>query len=75
MIYSKFESRLTPISKTQDAGGRITIQATADGEADVHEYLVRDLKADDGLAEINAVVDKLPWKVFKKQERRRGSLL
>jgi hypothetical protein len=75
MLYSKFGSRLTPTSKTQDTGGRITIQATADGAADVQEYLVRDLKADDGLAEINAVVDKLPWKVFKKQPKRRGSLL
>jgi hypothetical protein len=71
MIYSKFQSRLTPISKTQGAAGRLTIQATADDSTDVFEYLVSDLKADDGLAEINALVEKLPWKVFKKLETRR----
>jgi hypothetical protein len=75
MLYSKFQSRLTPISKTQDAGGRITIQATADDAADVHEYLVRDLKADRGLAEVNAIVEKLPWKVFQKKEKRRRDVL
>jgi hypothetical protein len=75
MIYSKFQSRLAPISKTQDASGRITIQATTDNSSDVFEYLVSDLKADEGLPEINALVEKLPWKVFKKQESRRRSAL
>ena len=71
MLYSKFGTRISPISKTQDASGRVTIQATAEDTAEIREYLVGDLKADDGLPEINALVEKLPWKVYEKAERRR----
>jgi hypothetical protein len=63
MLYSKFGSRLTPISKSEDAAGRIVVQATAEDNTDVREYQITDLKADDGAAEINEVIEKLPPKV------------
>ena len=63
MLYSKFGSRLTPISKREDANGRITIQATAEDATDVRDYQITDLKADDGSTEINEVIAKLPVKV------------
>ena len=42
MIYSKFGCKLTPISKSQDASGRISVQVTAEGSPDVllvHEHI------------------------------------
>ena len=65
MLYSKFGSRLIPISKSQDAQGRTIVQATAEGTTDVREYQISDLKADEGSAEINAVLEKLPAKVIE----------
>jgi hypothetical protein len=65
MIYSRFGTKLTPLSKRQDAGGHISIQAIA------------DLTADNGLGEINDAVDKLAWHVAasiappREQHRRR----
>ena len=74
MIYSKFGTALTLVSKTENASGQISIQATVDGTTDLHEYNLADLKADDGLSEINAAVAKLPPQVFEnKGERRRKS--
>jgi hypothetical protein len=64
VLYSKFGSRLTPVSKSEDANGRITIQATAEDTTDVREYQITDLKADDGSAEINEAIQKLPAKVI-----------
>ena len=76
MIYSRFGTALALLSKTESAGGRVSVQATANGVADIHEYSVADLKADDGLAEINAAVAKLPMKVFEnKSGRRRTPIL
>ena len=66
MIYSRFGTELSPISKEQDASGRVSIQATGNGQSDVHHYAIGDLKADDGLTEINAAVAKLPWRVVDK---------
>jgi hypothetical protein len=63
MIFSKFGSKLTPVSKSQDASGRIWVQATADGSADIREYAAADLKADEGLGEINQAIAQLPSKV------------
>ena len=71
MIYSKFGTELVLVSKTASAGGRISVQATAGGTPDLHEYDVADLKADDGLAEINAAVATLPLKVFEGKLGRR----
>ena len=71
MIYSRFGTALALVSKTESAGGQVSVQATAGGAADIHEYNVADLKADNGLAEINAAVGKLPLKVFENKSGRR----
>jgi hypothetical protein len=72
MIYSKFGTALTLVSKTEHAGGRVTIQATeAGGPADIHEYNVGDLKADEGLTEIQAAVLALPARSVGTGTRRR----
>jgi hypothetical protein len=72
MIFSKFGCKLTPISKSRDASGRTWMQATADGSPDIREYAASELKADDGLGEINQVLAQLPLKVVgSKVERRR----
>jgi len=70
MIYSKFGSQLTLVSKTETEGGRVSVQASTDGTTDIHDYNVVDLKADDGMNEINAAVAKLPLKVFENTHRR-----
>jgi len=72
MIFSKFGCKLNPVSKSQDASGRTWVQATADGSPDIREYAAADLKADDGLGEINQALAQLPFKVVgNKVERRR----
>lgn len=76
MIYSKFGTALALVSRSVNSGGgAVSVQATAAGSADIHEYNLADLKADNGLAEINAAVAKLPPRVFEnKSERRRRRL-
>ena len=69
MIYSRFGTMLTLLSKEQDFSGRLAIQGTAEGTAEIREYFVGDLKADEGSAEIDAAVAKLPWKVVPKKTR------
>jgi len=71
MLYSRFGTKLTPISRQKDAGGRISIQATAEGGGEIHHYAVGDLKADDGMTEINDAVGKLPWRVVETKRQRR----
>jgi hypothetical protein len=71
MIYSKFGTALALVSKTESDSGGVTVRATADGTTDVHQYNLADLKADDGQAEINAAVAKLPLKVFENKSGRR----
>ena len=61
MIYSRFGTKLTPLSKEQDASGRISIQVAVDGMTDLRHYAIADLKADDGMPEINAMLAALPW--------------
>ncbi len=63
MIYSRFGTKLTPLSKRQDAEGRVSIQATAEGVQGVRDYGIADLTADDGISEINEAVGKLVWHV------------
>jgi hypothetical protein len=70
MIYSRFGTQLTLINKTESEGGRVSVQATADGSADIHDYNVVDLKADDGMNEINAAVAKLPSRVVGTNTQR-----
>ena len=77
MIYSKFGTPLVLISKTESPGGRVMIQAAAVGNAaDIHEYAVADLKADNGISEINEAIAALQAKVFgnsdTRKRRRRG---
>jgi hypothetical protein len=67
VLYSKFGSRLTPVSKSQDANGRVIVQAKAEDTPDLREYPITDLKADDGSAEINEIISKLPLKVVEKK--------
>jgi hypothetical protein len=69
VIYSKFGSLLTLVSKTVQASGRIAVQATAEGSADVREYLPAELKADAGSAEIERIIAELPCKVAPRNPR------
>ena len=71
MIYSKFGTPLALISKTESAGGRVMIQATEAGSADIHEYSINDLKADSGMPEIEAAIAALQPKVFGNGHARR----
>jgi len=71
MIYSKFGTELTLVSKTVNVGGAVCVQATVVDTTNVHEYMLTDLKADEGMSEINAAVAKLPLKVFENKSGRR----
>jgi hypothetical protein len=70
MIYSRFGTPLVLVSKTENTGA-VSIQAKSGGTEDTREYHLADLKADDGAAEINAAVAKLPLKVFENKTGRR----
>ncbi len=72
MIYSRFGTKLTPITKRRDADGRISIQATAEGGEAVRDYGLGELTADDGLNEIHDAVDKLAWRVVDDAASPRG---
>jgi hypothetical protein len=75
MIFSKFGCKLSLVSKSEDASGRVWVQGTADGSPDIREFAAADLKADEGLVEINRVIAQLPPKVVgSKVERRRQTL-
>ena len=71
MIYSRFGTQLTPVSKEQDASGRISIQVSVEGLTDLRSYAVADLKADEGMPEINRAVAKLPWRTDEAQTQPR----
>jgi hypothetical protein len=71
MIYSRFGTALTLVSKTEGDSGRVFVQAMTEGSADLHEYQLPDLQADDGSTEINAALAKLPMKVFQNKTGRR----
>jgi hypothetical protein len=71
MIYSRFGTALELVSKTESDGGQVSVQATAQGTAEMHEYKLTDLTADEGSTEINAAVAKLPVKVFENNSGRR----
>lgn len=70
MIYSKFGSQVTLVSKHQDLAGRLSLQGTAQGSDLIREYSVADLKADEGAAEIEQAIAKLPWKEVGKRSTR-----
>jgi hypothetical protein len=71
MIYSKFGSKLTLVTKTQSVSGQVSVQASVEGMPDLHDYNVADLKADAGLPEISEAVAGLPMKVFENKSGRR----
>jgi hypothetical protein len=75
MIYSRFGTQLTPVSKIKDASGRISIQVMVDGNTDQRNYAVTDLKADDGMPEIDDAIAKLPWRVVESKVQRRENKL
>jgi hypothetical protein len=70
MIYSRFGTKLTLVSKEADASGSISLQATTEGMDGIRNYATSELKADDGMNEINDVVAKLPWRVVEKNTQR-----
>ncbi|MBC8107330.1 MAG: hypothetical protein H7Z14_12125 [Anaerolineae bacterium] len=70
MIYSRFGTKLTLLSKDHDASGRVVIQATAEDSEGVRQYALNELKADEGLTEINDAVAKLPAKEAPKKPDR-----
>ena len=71
MIYSRFGTPLSLISKTETRSGQVCVQATTEGSADVHQYRLGDLTADDGTIEITAAVAKLPPRVLGEKGGRR----
>jgi hypothetical protein len=74
MIFSKFGCALHLVSKSEDGGGRVFVQGTADGSPDIREFAAADLKADEGPGEINRVLAQLPPKaVGGNVQRRRQS--
>jgi len=60
MIYSRFGSKLTLISKGEDRSGELSVQATCEGMEGVRTYSRSEMTADDGKTEIDAAVAKLP---------------
>ena len=62
MIYSRFGTKLTLINKDTDSNGQVRIWASCEGMQGVRDYRRDDLKADDGMPEIDAAVAKLPEK-------------
>lgn len=60
MIYSRFGSKLTLVSKGHDKDGQPTVQATCEGMEGLREYRRGEMTADDGHPEIDAAIAKLP---------------
>jgi len=72
MIYSRFGTQLTLVSKEQDGGGRVHVQVTTQDGTGLRNYSLTDLTADNGMPEINEAVAKLPWKVVESLAARRA---
>jgi hypothetical protein len=60
MIYSRFGTKLTLISKGNDDAGQLCLKATCEGMEGERTYLRHELTADDGHTEIDAAIAKLP---------------
>jgi hypothetical protein len=60
MIYSRFGSKLTLISKGEDRDGQLSVQATCEGMEGVRAYGRGEMTADEGKPEIDAALAKLP---------------
>jgi len=72
VIYSRFGSLLTLVSKQQGIDGRVTIQARAGDTPEIRQYNAGDMKADGGMAEIDQAIANLPWKVVEGKKAKRG---
>jgi hypothetical protein len=75
MIYSKFGSQLTLVSRQQASNGLMSVQATAGDTRDVRHYGLGDMTADGGATEINEAVAKLPWRVIVGKKAKLGQQL
>ena len=60
MIYSRFGTKLTLISKGNDDAGQLCIKATCEGMDGERTYHRHELTADNGHTEIDAAIAKLP---------------
>lgn len=60
MIYSRFGSKLTLVSKGEDKEGQLCVQATCEGTQGVRAYRRGEMMADGGNPEIDAELAKLP---------------
>jgi hypothetical protein len=60
MIYSRFGTKLTLISKGNDDSGEVCVQATCEGMEGLRTYRRQEMTADDGNPEIDAAIAKLP---------------
>jgi hypothetical protein len=60
MIYSRFGSKLTLISKSENREGALSVQATCEGREGVRTYGRAEMTADNGKPEIDAAVAALP---------------
>ena len=60
MIYSRFGSKLTLVSKGEDKDGQLSVQATCEGTEGVRGYRRGEMMADGGNPEIDAELAKLP---------------
>lgn len=68
MIYSRFGTVLTLLTKTQQSDGQVVVQASAQGTPVIRDYRVGDMTADEGSKEIEAAIAGLPWKVIPRKE-------
>jgi hypothetical protein len=60
MIYSRFGTKLTLISKDTDNAGELCVKATCEGMEGERTYRRNEMTADDGNPEIDAAIAKLP---------------
>ena len=70
MIYSRFGTKLTLVSKQQEPNGLLCIQAQVEDTSEVRDYYTGDMTADNGFNEINEAVELLPWKTATPVTRR-----
>jgi hypothetical protein len=60
MIYSRFGSKLTLVSKDEGADGQLSVHATCEGMEGVRTYHRGEMTADGGNPEIDAAIAELP---------------
>lgn len=70
MIYSRFGTVLTLLSKVRQDDGQVAVQASALGTPVIRDYRLGDMMADEGATEIDAAIAGLPWRVIQKKAKR-----